>query len=455
MTDVGRRAYLMCSLPAPAIDNTLMAPLQSADTQLNNRLVCWWAGRRDLCTAVRNLQTATLRKEKSLVDLLKQLHIILQCTTALETEWLAIFRTLYARGGTLPVYSEFIPRWCILAPIEVHIIYDYDRDHAHVVPPVSEITQHSAALIFECVGLALLQAALLQQMATVTQMLERSDEANALLVKPTNMQAIELLRRALSVLKQLVEETLPMYADTRTGDDTFLLSQHFYLQCVGRIMRAQLCHALALEQHTAMAGESAAKSMLIDAAALLAQSAALLGAATLTPYVDRTLITSLAQYRRATALLTLAQLFSMGEREPETDTPLEYDARVQGDQRAQAVEAYYCARAAVVLACSVRSMQNCFADTGDRLQTIYGINVPNPSTIAAGPPQHVVEQVLSAAVGRTDDAQWCAEFGTIELSVEFECIESSIVAMHAPQRSNILGRGSVRQFLLKSAASMK
>lgn len=459
MTDIGQRAYLMCALPAPALTSSEAAPLQTTDVQMNNRVVCWWSGRRDLGAYVRNVQTATLRKELTLVELFKQLTIAYQSAVALWQEWQRIFQTLYARGSTVQVYTEFVPHWCILTPAHAHLVYDYARDHVRAVPPIGETEHANGSLIFESVCLLYLQAALLQQMASVTQMLERSTEADAqaLLVKPTNRHAIEHLRAARKVLKLLLEDTLPLYAATNNGSDTFLLSSHFYLQCIGGIVVAQQCHAHALEQHAAMANENSTKSLLIDAAAYLAQSSALLSAVALTPYVNRRLIISLAQYRRATALLTLAQLFSMCEREPLTDAVLTYAGTEEAwDQRAQAVAAYYCARGALALAYSVESMKRCFADTAERLRMIYGITVPGGSILSSAPPQHVIDDVLSSAVARTSDSAWRSEYGTIALTVEFECEQASVnVPLHSARSTNILTIGDVHHFMLNAAVSLK
>lgn len=429
MTDVGRRSYLLLSLPAPVTDRNPIAPLQIDDAPKHNNVARrWWQERTLLNEKVRALQTLTLSKTErptTAVLYVRAAEALQQCDTTLAL-WLDVFHTVYARGTSYVPEQLYITRWVTLAPVQDYTLYAFD-DLPKARP--TEKIHAMASLVFETVCMQYLRVALLQQCALFAHLVHQRDGGDDQV--PDEPQVGNLLRTGITVTRELIEQVLPLHFATYNAQETFLISNHFHLHFVWRVLRAQIAYNGALSWHrgldTDTDGDSARIDVCLASAALFSHSSRLVDAIRRTPYANQTLTGALAQYRLACSLSCMAQALHTADKCGLGKHVLKYVAGTptSGDHcAALGVEAYVCARAAHALVITAKPFAQLYADITERAKQMHKLTVPAD----LGAPDARVAEEVRLTGGATTVPQLAQEFGHISITVKFR---SNVRGAHA------------------------
>lgn len=324
----------------------------------------------------------------------------------------------------------------MLAPENRFLVYDLEAPfgRADDCGP-SEAEHASASLVFESVMIEYLRTALRQQCALFDGLLGGGN-------------GVLYLRAALGNVKCIITQLLPLHFETRVGNESILLAAHFYHHFVARLLRAQICHALALGNHMVAAKQT---DLTVDercarfatSAALFAEAFTVLESASHTQYCNTDMIAALAQQRRASALITLAMAFQTAEKEAAARNFLVYAGQKPPDASlAAAIEAYHCSRAACALTAGVHVIKELFLEAGTRGRTIYELILP-PAALD-DPPAAVVADVLRSG-GATRVPDWSNEFDQIEIKGYFGSSQCVVTAEHACPRGRVVSVGTGRR----------
>lgn len=452
MVDVGRRAYLLFSLPAPGLETSaiVITPLtvphaiDAEDKRHNELVVQWWQQRRFMGAAVRNVQTETVAQLPSTADecaagLYDKVAQVYGHALSVGRQWASVFNNLYKRGSTFRTAPEFVSRWCTLGPTQLGAVYEYGACRV-----LTEIEHSSLSIVFESVCMAYLQCALLQQMSTLAYVARRHAAAPAAsgTLLPTEFEIVPLLRRAIDLLKTLVNDTLPLYFEARNGTEPYLMAVHFYRAFLSRLLAAQMTWLTATFEF-----QVGSVSSLINSAALFAHSSRTLAAAQRTPYAEADLLGEVAAHRQSSALITLSTALHNADKISALEPVLDYGG-MQSDEltdfRALAIEAFYCARAAYALTPSVKTVQQQYERIARRLCSMYATTVPDPPVYDL--PFLIIHELRRC--GATNDDVWKREYGQVVIEVRLCATQQLLMAVHAKPSSGVVGVGSKKRYFV-------
>lgn len=442
MAQAGRRAFSLLSLPAPIlVDAAAPAPLnlpraRPFDAHTAN-VMRWWHDRQLLSARVADAQTAIVNSRTTadvdsaaLCAIYDNLSSIYQFTLTVEQTWAAIFAYLSAHGSTLVSFPEFISCWTLLVPL----VYEYNCPEPAV--PLAVAAYGSGSLVFETVCLAYLRITLLQQLTTFGQLVGAERPANP----------IDVVRSAKLIVRTIIDNVLPLHFPTRMHNESFLLSSHFYQNYLGPMLVAQHCHLLGMREYNRTKEEGSEAELCrgeLRSAALFATAAKALGVVHSSGFCTDELTGALLLHRRALACMLLAQALLRLERNIELEAAefITYEGeRETNDLTWLVVEAFYCARSAVVLCGS--ACASVYEKACSRASTMYGVVLP-PEPPSMTP---TIVAALRASAGRSRATEWQRELSSVFIS---SSIKSSggvrVVAKHGRPSSNVISIGAKRR----------
>lgn len=462
MTTIGRRAALLFSLPVPvfatsnAVPFYVIDPCDAAERSLNEHTSSWWHTRlalTDLVYAVQERTLAVAATEEEAYPAANELWVelsrALQLATHNAEQWSNLYRELYKRGSAWCARCAFVPAWFTLHPVQNFLVYNFGNINTGV--PRTRMLHQSPSLAFEGVMLGYLQAALQKQVATMLGLVLRHGPPTSI-VPVSDTDVIDMLCRARGTLKDVWEKKLYLHSALFDGTETFLLSPHIYQQFLFRIVYSQQCSFTAASVYVqSVKNEESDIAGLLCSAALFALSARILGVAQRAGYGDASELGALVCTRQSSALITLALALHAADKQMITGDAIRYTKQSHSsdsvpDYRAFAVEAYYCARAAVALTPDLDVSRRIFDRIATRLHSMYGAVLP---TITPPAPSSIVDEVRRT--GGSRHVAWQRVFGRISIETQLACPNTMLHITHTPPTSEVISMGKEkRNFIIKA-----
>lgn len=373
LSQTGRRFQYLLYLPTPACASD-QCPIEPVATITAVMLNHWWHQRCSLANeiatynrAVWCARNATNSKER-INELLAQLNRIAVAADGLRLYWAALFNDMVALGSAVRARGRFVPVWKLCAQSAAFEFSDriglVADEPENQLPPL--LTEHLASsMVFETTALHYLLLACKQQRVTFAQILNGPVAA-----------CVPILQEALESCSTIIERVVPLHFGVGKRQESWLISTHFYTECIRPLLVAQKTYLEALLLQTPQISDADK----FDNALQFIRSATLLRQASRTPYARPCNLDRLALYRHGSALLLLAVLFETN-RGLDTDPMCAY--RSPNDSpltvpHALLVEAIACARVGALLLDRVPAAQKLLDRLVARAQTEYNLYISLP-----------------------------------------------------------------------------
>lgn len=405
LSQTGRRFQYLLYLPTPACASD-QCPIEPVATITAVMLNHWWHSRYVLANEIATYNRAVwcarnvTNSEERINELLVQLNRIAVAADGLRLYWTTLFNDMVALGSAVRARGRFVPAWKLCAQSAAFEFSDrvglVADEPDNQLPPL--LTEHLASsMVLETAALHYLLVACKQQRVTFAQILNGPVAA-----------CVPILQEALDNCDTIVERVVPFHFGVGKRQESWLISTHFYTECVRPLLVTRKIYLEALLKQTPQISDADK----FDNALQFIRSATLLRQASRTPYVRPCNLERLALYRHGSAMLLLAVLFE-NNKGLETDLMCIY--RSPNDSaltvpHALLVEAIACARVGALLLDRVPAAQKLLERLVSRAQAEYNlyISMPqvdldlardDPTLSAAWRTSIKIEQSLSAAPG--------------------------------------------------------